>query len=245
MRTIAWAARFSPCANAWSEHRSNPACAGCHKIIDPAGFALENFDAVGRWRDADNTPAVPWVRSEVTAAIDASGVLPDGSKFNGPAELRQALFSDPSRFVTTLTTKLMTYALGRGVEYYDMPAIRAIVRDAAADDNHFSDADSGRRGEPAISDEEIARMNFVTKKALPRRAFLRGAGSAMIGLPLLESMVPALYGHGSNPRQSGQAARLCLYSQRRLPGTMVAQKRDAETGVVSPRSLRSSPSATR
>ncbi|MGA7237973.1 MAG: DUF1592 domain-containing protein [Bryobacteraceae bacterium] len=120
-----------------SEHRSNPACAGCHKIIDPAGFALENFDAVGRWRDADNTPAVPWVRSEVTATIDASGVLPDGSKFNGPAELRQALLHDPSRFVTTLTTKLMTYALGRGVEYYDMPAIRAIVRDAAADDNHF------------------------------------------------------------------------------------------------------------
>ena len=120
-----------------AEHRANPACASCHKIMDPAGFALENFDAVGRWRDADNTPAVTWVRSEVTAAIDASGVLPDGSKFNGPAELRQALLSDPSRFVTTLTTKLMTYALGRGVEYYDMPAIRAIVRDAAADDNHF------------------------------------------------------------------------------------------------------------
>ena len=118
-----------------AEHRSNPACAGCHKIIDPAGFALENFDAVGRWRDADNTPAVTWVRSEATAPIDASGVLPDGSKFNGPAELRQALLSDPSRFATTLTTKLMTYALGRGVEYYDMPAVRAIVRDAAA--NHY------------------------------------------------------------------------------------------------------------
>jgi hypothetical protein len=120
-----------------AEHRSNPACAGCHKIIDPAGFALENFDAVGRWRDADNTPAVSWVRSEATAAIDASGVLPDGSKFNGPAELRQALLSDPSRFATTLTTKLMTYALGRGLEYYDMPAVRAIVRDAAANNYHF------------------------------------------------------------------------------------------------------------
>jgi len=120
-----------------AEHRSNPACAGCHKIIDPAGFALENFDAVGRWRDADNTPAVTWVRSEATAHIDASGVLPDGSKFNGPAELRQALLSDPSRFATTLTTKLMTYALGRGPEYYDMPAVRAIVRDAAANNYRF------------------------------------------------------------------------------------------------------------
>jgi hypothetical protein len=114
-----------------AEHRSNPACAGCHKIIDPAGFALENFDAVGRWRDADNTPAVPWVRSEATAAIDASGVLPDGSAFNGPAELRKALLRDPSRFVTTLTGKLLTYALGRGLDYYDMPTVRAIVRDAA------------------------------------------------------------------------------------------------------------------
>jgi hypothetical protein len=120
-----------------AEHRSNPACAGCHKIIDPPGFALENFDAVGRWRDADNTPAVTWVRSEATAPIDASGVLPDGSKFNGPAELRRALLSDPSRFVTTVTSKLMTYALGRGLEYYDMPAVRAIVRDAAANQYRF------------------------------------------------------------------------------------------------------------
>ncbi len=118
-------------------HRDSPACAGCHKIIDPAGFALENFDAVGRWRDADNTPAVPWVRSEGTAAIDASGALPDGTKFNGPAELKQALLRDPSRFVTTLTGKLLTYALGRGLEDYDMPVVRAIVRNAAADDYHF------------------------------------------------------------------------------------------------------------
>jgi hypothetical protein len=118
-------------------HRDSPACAGCHKIIDPAGFALENFDAVGRWRDADNTPAVPWVRSEGTAAIDASGALPDGSKFNGPAELKQALLRDPSRFVTTLTGKLLTYALGRGLEDYDMPVVRDIVRNAAADNYHF------------------------------------------------------------------------------------------------------------
>ena len=118
-------------------HRDNPACAGCHKIIDPAGFALENFDAVGRWRDADNTPAVPWVRSEATAAIDTSGALPDGAKFNGPAELKKALLRDPSRFVTTLTSKLLTYALGRGLEDCDMPVVRAIVHDAAANDFRF------------------------------------------------------------------------------------------------------------
>jgi hypothetical protein len=118
-------------------HRSNPACAGCHKIIDPAGFALENFDAVGRWRDADNTPAVPWVRSEGTAAIDASGALPDGTKFNGPAELKQALLRDPSRFVTTVSAKLLTYALGRGLDDYDMPVVRAIVRHATADNYRF------------------------------------------------------------------------------------------------------------
>src|SRR5580658_5615511 len=111
-------------------HRENPVCASCHAVIEPTGFALENFDAVGVWRDVDNTPAVPWVRTEGSAAIDASGKLPDGTMFNGPAELRSALLSRPDRFVTTLAEKLTIYALGRGIEYYDMPAIRSIVRDS-------------------------------------------------------------------------------------------------------------------
>ncbi|MGA3187438.1 MAG: DUF1592 domain-containing protein [Bryobacteraceae bacterium] len=119
-------------------HRENPVCANCHAVIEPTGFALENFDAVGVWRNVDNTPAVPWVRTEGSAAIDASGKLPDGTMFNGPAELRTALLSRPERFVTTVTEKLLIYALGRGVEYYDMPAIRSIVRDSARNDYRFS-----------------------------------------------------------------------------------------------------------
>ena len=104
------------------QHRANPACASCHRLMDPLGFALENFDAVGKWRIAQGkTP------------IDASGELPDGTKFQGPVELRQILLGKREQFVETVTEKLLTYALGRGVEYYDMPAIRKIVRDAGPD----------------------------------------------------------------------------------------------------------------
>jgi hypothetical protein len=110
-----------------SQHRSNPVCASCHNMIDPAGFALENFDAIGRWRTVD----------ESFNPIDASGALPDGTKFNGVAELRAALVRRPERFVGTVTEKLLTYALGRGLEYYDMPAVRRIVSQAAADDYRF------------------------------------------------------------------------------------------------------------
>ena len=97
-------------------------------MIDPVGFGLERFDPVGRLRDVD----------EQYLPIDASGTLPDGTSFNGVAELRAALVRRPERFVGTLTEKLLTYALGRGLEYYDMPAVRAIVRDAAANDYRFS-----------------------------------------------------------------------------------------------------------
>ncbi len=119
-------------------HRENPVCASCHAVIEPTGFALENFDAVGVWRDVDNTPAVPWVRTEGSAAIDASGKLPDGTMFNGPTELRMALLTKPERFVTTITEKLMIYALGRGVEYYDLPVIRSIVHDSERNNYRFS-----------------------------------------------------------------------------------------------------------
>ena len=104
-----------------AQHRANPTCAGCHSMIDPAGFALENFDAIGRWREVDDS----------FNRIDASGALPDGSTFNGVAELRSALTRQPDRFVHTVTERLMTYALGRGVEFYDMPAVRRILADAA------------------------------------------------------------------------------------------------------------------
>ena len=107
-----------------SQHRANPVCASCHNVIDPAGFALENFDAVGRWRTVD----------ESFNPIDASGALPDGTPFDGVVDLTSALVQRPERFVTTVTEKLLIYALGRGVEYYDMPALRGIVRHAAATD---------------------------------------------------------------------------------------------------------------
>ena len=101
-------------------HRVKPACASCHKSMDPLGFALENYDATGKWRSkVGNTP------------IDASGVLPDGAEFHGPAELRKLLLSRPEQLVHTITERLLTYALGRGVEYTDAPAIRRMMREAA------------------------------------------------------------------------------------------------------------------
>jgi hypothetical protein len=109
-------------------HRANPVCAACHKVMDPIGFALENFDAAGAWRSYD-----------ADVPIDASGVLPDGSKFDGVVELRSAFLARPENFVSTVTEKLLTYALGRGLEYYDMPAVRTIIRDAAPGDYRFSD----------------------------------------------------------------------------------------------------------
>jgi len=112
------------------QHRRNPACASCHRIIDPAGLALENFDATGAWRTRDGgTRGTP---------VDASGQLVDGTRINGVVELRQALLREPATFVKTLTERLLTYALGRGLIAADMPTVRAIVRDAEKDQYRFS-----------------------------------------------------------------------------------------------------------
>jgi hypothetical protein len=108
-------------------HRTNPVCASCHKIMDPIGFALEPFDLVGTWRERDG--GMP---------VDASGQLVDGTPLRGPADLRQALLSRSDAFVTTATERLLTYALGRPVEYYDMPTVRSIVHRAARNDYKFS-----------------------------------------------------------------------------------------------------------
>ena len=110
------------------EHRRNPVCAACHAMIDPAGFALENFDAVGRWRTHD----------EFYNPIEPSGALPDGTEFDGLTQFREALVSRPERFVTTITERLLTYALGRGLEYYDAPAVRRIMREAAGENYRLS-----------------------------------------------------------------------------------------------------------
>jgi hypothetical protein len=109
------------------QHRANPQCNSCHRVIDPLGLALENFDVTGRWRIRDNGNLV-----------DPVGNLYDGMKMEGPAGLRAALLKHQDMFFTSFTENLMTYALGRRVEYFDMPAIRKIVRDAATDDNRFS-----------------------------------------------------------------------------------------------------------
>jgi hypothetical protein len=106
------------------EHRANPVCAGCHSRMDPIGFSMENFDGVGKWRS-----------TEARSPIDASGVLPDGTKFQGSTEMQNIFLSRPEAFVTNVAEKLLTYALGRGVEYYDEPVVRSIIRGAAP--NHY------------------------------------------------------------------------------------------------------------
>jgi hypothetical protein len=111
-----------------AQHRNNPMCSTCHTMIDPTGFALENFDATGKYRIVD----------ESFNPIDASGALPDGRKFEGVAELRSALAARPERFVNTLAEKLLTYALGRGLQHYDQPVVRGILHEAEASDYRFS-----------------------------------------------------------------------------------------------------------
>ncbi len=112
------------------EHRKNPICANCHRLFDPIGLAMENFDAVGEWRTRDG--------GSLGSPIDASGELLDGTRVDGVVSLRQALLRQPELFVGTVVEKLMTYALGRGVAAHDMPTVRAVVRDAARRDYRFS-----------------------------------------------------------------------------------------------------------
>jgi hypothetical protein len=109
------------------QHRSNAACASCHARMDPLGFALENFDAVGKWRTVEGT-----------TPIDVSGSLPDGTKFQGPTELRNVLWNRRRQFASAVTEKLLMYATGRGLEYYDRPAIRSILREAAPSNYRWS-----------------------------------------------------------------------------------------------------------
>jgi hypothetical protein len=114
------------------QHRANAACASCHRLMDPLGLALDNFDAVGAWRLKD-----------AGTFIDAKVDMADGLKIEGPAGLRQALLRRPDLFAQTVTEKLLIYALGRPLEYYDMPTVRAIVRNAAPGNYKFSALVSG------------------------------------------------------------------------------------------------------
>ena len=137
-------------------HRENPACATCHAPMDPLGFALENFDAVGGWRDADS--GMP---------VDSSAVLPDGTRFRGPAGLRAFLVSQHRQFVGAMTEKLLAYALGRRLEHYDRPTVRGIVRAAAAGDYRLSEIILGIVRSPAFQMRRAAADPSPTRGARP------------------------------------------------------------------------------
>jgi hypothetical protein len=144
-------------------HRANTECKACHGVIDPYGLALENFTVTGAWRDEDK---------EAGAPIDARTELPGGAAIDGPVELRQALLRRPDQFVQALTEKLMMYAIGRELEYYDMPQVRAVVRNAAAQDYRFSAIVTG------IVRSDAFRMQGMNDDDRALQASLGNAGTA-------------------------------------------------------------------
>jgi len=131
------------------QHRANPTCNACHGVMDPLGFALENFDTIGTYRAEDR-----FTRTK----IDTSGTLVDGTPVNGPVDLRNALLAHPEQFVQTLTEKLTTYALGRSLAYYDMPSVRKIVRDAKATNYRFSSIVLGVVNAPAFRSSKVEEL---------------------------------------------------------------------------------------
>jgi hypothetical protein len=148
-------------------HRTPVVCASCHRVIDPPGFALENFNSVGQWR----------TKGDNGAAIDAGGVLADGSKVDGPVALRNAILARPDAFAAVLTERLLTYALGRGVEPQDMPVVRSIVRKAAANNYRLASLVQGiidsapfqmrTKLEPAATSTTVARATATTSVEQP------------------------------------------------------------------------------
>ena len=139
-------------------HRANPTCNGCHGVLDPLGFALENFDVVGAWRTKD---------LDANVAIDAGGQLADGTKLGSPVELRKALLARPDQFVQALTERLMTFALGRSLRYQDMPGVRAIVRKAATEGNTFESVIRGVADSPAFRMKEVNTPATQTASIAP------------------------------------------------------------------------------
>ncbi|MCU1329159.1 MAG: hypothetical protein JWN34_4529, partial [Bryobacterales bacterium] len=131
------------------QHRASPACFSCHARMDPIGFAMENFDPVGRWRDRD-----------AGQPIDTAGVFPDGVKFEGMAGLKQALLSHPEEFLSTMAEKLLMYGIGRNVQYFDQPVLRAIVKKSALVNNTFA----------SLVQAVAASAPFTTRETQPARA---------------------------------------------------------------------------
>jgi hypothetical protein len=138
-------------------HRANPTCNACHGVMDPLGFSLESFDTIATYRIMDR-----YTRTK----IDTSGKLVDGTAVNGPTDLRNALLKHPEQFAQTFTEKMMTYALGRGIEYFDMPSIRKIVRDAKPDNYKFSSLVMGIVRAPAFQSSVVE----ITKTEQPAPA---------------------------------------------------------------------------
>jgi hypothetical protein len=136
------------------QHRSKPTCLGCHGVMDPLGFALENFDTVGQFHTQDTQAQTP---------IDPSGVLPDGTPIKGPDDLRRALAARPDQFVQALTENLLTYALGRSIDYRDMPLVRKIVRDARADNYRFESIVLGIISSDAFRKREASNVSQASK----------------------------------------------------------------------------------
>ena len=178
------------------QHRKSAVCASCHARMDPLGFGLENFNAIGSWRTQDGN-----------APVDSTGALPDGRRFQTPNELKQILKADRQAFARGMVEKMLTYALGRGLQRYDRPAVNAILADAETHDYRISAIVLGivrsmpfqMRG-PAAQPQNVASsqrsratMNFLTRKHVSRRTMLRGLGSA-VALPFLDAMCPALAG---------------------------------------------------
>jgi hypothetical protein len=135
------------------EHRKNPACTSCHRVIDPLGLALENFDATGAWRINDNG-----------SPVDSVGDLYDGTRMDGPEGLRSALLKHSETVIASFTESLMTYALGRRLEYYDMPAVRAIIREARKHNYRFSSFITG------VACSAAFRMSSAPAQAAPAAA---------------------------------------------------------------------------
>jgi hypothetical protein len=143
-------------------HRQQPSCNACHGIMDPMGLSLENFDAMGQWQAKDRDAGL---------AIDTQGQMADGTRVGGPDDLRKALMRNPERFVETLTGKLMTFALGRTLDFRDMPTVRAIVRNAAHDQYRFSSIVLGIIASPQFQSQRVpgaghdAQPNLMTTQA--------------------------------------------------------------------------------
>ena len=189
------------------EHRRNPVCAECHKIMDPIGLSMENFDAVGAWRTRDGDGVV-----NQGTPIDAPGQLLDGTKVDGVVTLRQALLRQPDLFVGTVTEKLMIYALGRGLQPYDMPSVRAIVRETAQNDYRFSSIVMGIVNstpfQKRVTLDEPVRfatrepLMFISKMKLSRRTMLRGMGA--------DAQPAAARGHGAGS-DGGRRSRITRF----------------------------------